>query len=222
MAAILEFCSLPVKFSDIPIANEEISIFVKCHDRVFSNVTVVDEKGGELFIGGGPGPMKSWSWRRQVKDTSGVPLFDLRHHGQAMKNLWTVEGPDGHRIAELKHISGKHRSDLDMVVANGKGEEDNVVLQMRQKDHSGITTQVFFENACVAEVLLQESNDITDLSQVDRSSWKVRISGGVDPAVVSPLILDRVILRLTCNTDLSHGSLPGGDASCMETVGSRM
>jgi hypothetical protein len=196
MATVLEVCSLPVKFSDIPLANEEISIFVKCHDRMFSHVTVVDEKGGELFVGGGPGPMKSWSWRRQVKDTSGVPVFDLRHHGQAMKNLWTVEGPGGQHIAELKHVSGEHRSDLDMVVANGTGDEDNVVLQMRQKDRSGITTQVFFKDTCIAELLLQESNDITDLSQVDRSSWKVRISGGVEPAVVSPLILCKVRSKL--------------------------
>jgi hypothetical protein len=78
-----------------------------------------------------------------------------------------------------------------MVVANGKGEKDNVVLQMRQKDQSGITTQVFFENACIAELLLQESNDISDLSEVDRSSWKVRISGGVDPAIVSLLNLEK-------------------------------
>jgi hypothetical protein len=189
MAAVLEFCSLPLNFSDVPIANKETSIFVKCHDRMFINVTVLDEQDQELFIGGGPGPTKSWSWRRQVKDTSGVPIFDLRHHGMGMKNLWTVESPDGYCMAELKHVSAKNRSDLDMVFANAKGKEDDVdvTLQIRQKDYSAITTQVFFQNACIAELQLQESNDITDLSQVDRSSWKVRIAGGVDPAIVSPL-----------------------------------
>jgi hypothetical protein len=141
MAAVLEPCSLPFKISDVPITNEEISIFVKCHDRMFSKVTVVDDKDRELFIGGGPGPMKSWSWRRQVKDTSGVPIFDLRHHGAGMKNLWTVENPDGHLMAELKHVSGGRRSDVDMVAVNGKGEENDIVLQIRQKDQSGITTQ---------------------------------------------------------------------------------
>jgi hypothetical protein len=190
MAAVLEFCSLPFKISDVPIANEETSILVKCHDRLFSNVTVVDDKGQELFIGGGPGPMKSWSWRRQVKDTSGLPIFDLRHHGSAMKNLWTVESPDGHQMAELKHVSSSRRSDLDMVVANGKGKEDDATLQIRQKDQSAITTQ---------ELLLQESNDISDLRQVDRSSWKVRIAGGVDPAIVSPLVLFMKRLKLTYN-----------------------
>jgi hypothetical protein len=197
MAAVLEFCSLPFKISDVPIANEEISIFVKCHDRLFSKVTVVDEKDHELFIGGGPGPMKSWSWRRQVKDTSGLPLFDLRHHGSAMKNLWTVESPDGHVMAELKHISSRRRSDLDMAVVNGKGEGDDIILQIRQKDESAITTHVFFKNACVAELQLQESNDISDLSQVDRSSWKVRIAGGVDPAIVRPLNQLIKALKLT-------------------------
>ncbi|KAF2124615.1 hypothetical protein P153DRAFT_349675 [Dothidotthia symphoricarpi CBS 119687] len=191
MAAVLEFCSLPFKISSVPIANEEISIFVKCHDRLFVNVTVVDEKDRELFVGGGPGLMKSWSWRRQVKDTSGVPIFDLRHHGSAMKNLWTVESPDGHLIANLKHISAGRRSDLDMVVANEKGKEDDVMLQIRQKDQSAITTQVFFENACIAELQLQESNDISDLRQVDRSSWKVRIAGGIDPAIVLVIALCR-------------------------------
>jgi hypothetical protein len=189
MATVLEFCSLPLKFSDVPITNKEITIFVKCHDRMFTDVTVLDEQGQELFLGGGPGPSKSWSWRRQVKDTSGVPIFDLRHHGMGMKNLWTVESPDGYRMAELKHASSKHRSDLDMVVANGKGKEDDadVMLQVRQKDNSGITTRVFFQNACIAELQLEESNDISDLSEVDRSAWKVRVAGGVDPAVVSPL-----------------------------------
>jgi hypothetical protein len=191
MAAVLELCSFPLKISNVPIANEEMSIFVKCHDRMFSNVTVVDEKDQELFIGGGSGPMKSWSWRRQVKDTSGLPIFDLRHHGWAMKNLWTVESPNGQHVANLKRVSSGHRSDLDMVIANGgeQGEEDNVVLQIRQKDNSAITTRVFFKDACIAELQLQESNDISDLRQVDRSSWKVRIAGGVDPAIVSPLTL---------------------------------
>jgi hypothetical protein len=189
MAVVLESCSLPCKISDVPITNEESVIYIKCHDRLFSKVTVVDDKGHELFTGGGPGPMKSWSWRRQMKDTSGVPIFDLRHHGSAMKNLWTAESPDGHRLAELKHISSSRRSDLDMVIPTGKGAKDNVVLQVRQKDHSAITTYVFFEAICIAELQLQESNDITDLSQVDRSSWRVRIAGGVDPAIVSLLIL---------------------------------
>lgn len=210
MAALSEFCSLPLKFSDVPIANGEIRIFVRCHDRAFSKVTVVDEKGEELFIGGGPGLMKSWSWRRQVKDTSGEPIFELRHLGGAMKNLWTVKSPEGHHMAELKHVnfSGKHRSDLDMIIASGKGGEENVVLQVRQKDRSAIVTQVFFEGACIAELQLKESNDVTDLSQLDRSSWEVRIAGGVDPAIVSVLLLILIKrLKLTCNSDLSHSSL---------------
>jgi hypothetical protein len=208
MTAVLESCSLPFKISDIPIASEEISLFVKCHDRMFSKVTVVDDKDRELFVGGGPGPMKSWSWRRQVKDTSGVPIFDLRHHRAGMKNLWTVENSDGHLVADLKHVSGGRRSDLDMVVANGQGEENDIVLQIRQKDQSGITTQVLFKNACIAQLQLQESNDISDLSQVDRSSWKVRIAGGVDPAVVNSPILIEKRSKLTCDSDIGHSSLP--------------
>ncbi|KAH6226866.1 hypothetical protein HBI15_088950 [Parastagonospora nodorum] len=188
--AALESCSLPFHFSDVPIAQEETSIFIKCHDQMFSKVTVVDDRGQELFVGGGEGLMKSWSWRRQIKDTAGLPLFDLRHHGWAMKNLWTVESPDGGQMAELRHVSDARRSDLDMFLKGKEGGED-VVLNVRQKDHSAITTQVYFGDRCVAELLLQESNDITDLSCVDRSSWRVRIAGGVDPAVILVIALCR-------------------------------
>ncbi|KAH6872383.1 hypothetical protein BKA58DRAFT_410499 [Alternaria rosae] len=175
MAAILEFCSLPFEISDAPITNERTRIYVRCHDRLFSNVTL--------------------SWRRQVKDTSGVPVFDPRHHGSAMKNFWTVESPDGQRTAELKHVSSGRRSDLGRVVPTGKDKEDDVVLQVRQKDQSAITTRVFSKDICIAELLLQESNDISNLSQVDRSSWKVRIAGVVDPAVILIIALCRAEMR---------------------------
>ncbi|KAH7411756.1 hypothetical protein DE146DRAFT_627793 [Phaeosphaeria sp. MPI-PUGE-AT-0046c] len=192
--AALEYCSLPVKISDVPIVNDEISIFVKCHDRMFSKVTVLDDNHQELFTGTGPGASKSWSWRRQVTDASGAPVFTLRHHGWAMKNLWTIEGTEGHQIAELKHVNHGppgQKSNFDMVVANPKEGGGPINLRIRQKDHSAITTQVFFMDSCIAEVLLQESNDISDNTKVDRSSWRVRIAGGVDPAIVLMIALCR-------------------------------
>ncbi|KAF1837034.1 hypothetical protein BDW02DRAFT_613224, partial [Decorospora gaudefroyi] len=140
----LEFCSLPCNVSDIPIANEEISIFVKCHDRLFTNVTVVDEKYREHFIGGDRGLMKSWSWLQQVQDTSGLPIFDLRHHGWGMKNHWTVESPDGHHVADVKHVSSAHRSDRDMMISNGKKKRKRTCsfanpAKIPERDHySGI------------------------------------------------------------------------------------
>jgi hypothetical protein len=82
-----------------------------------------------------------------VKDTSGLLIFDLRHHGSNIKNLWTIKGPDGVHMAELKHVSSKRRSDLDIVIANGKGEEDEVLLQMRQNEESANRTRVLFRNS---------------------------------------------------------------------------
>jgi hypothetical protein len=172
--------------SKIPITEDEATLLLKCHDRMFSHITVVSPQGHELFTGSGPGPMKSWSWRRQVTDTSGVPIFNLRHHGWAMKNLWTVERPGGGHVADLKNVNAKRRSDLDMVFKD-EGEGGEEVVKVRQKDQSGIVTEVFFEEKCVGEVQLEGSNDVVDLSQVDRSLWKVRIAGGVDPAIVSCL-----------------------------------
>jgi hypothetical protein len=105
-----------------------------------------------------------------------------------------------------------------MVAAEDEGEGD-VVLQIRQKDQSAITTQVFFGEKCVADVVLQESNDVQDLSRVDRSSWMVRNAGGVDPAVVSCRVLDMERLRLIQYADFGCGTVSSGDASYVETVG---
>ncbi|KAF2846355.1 hypothetical protein T440DRAFT_492812 [Plenodomus tracheiphilus IPT5] len=114
----------PFKFSEVPKANGEISLFVQCHGRLLSNVTEVDSEDRELFVGGDPGPMKSC--------------------------------PDGHHIADFNYVSGGHRSDLDVVIANGKRQEDDVVVHI-QKDQSAITTQVFSKKNCtygIAELLI--------------------------------------------------------------------
>jgi hypothetical protein len=206
MSSPLLPCPLPFRISKIPITEDETTLFLKCHDRMFSHVTVVSPQGHELFTGSGPGPIKSWSWRRQVTDTFGIPIFDLRHHGWAMKNLWTVESPGGEHVVDLKNVNAKRRSDLDMVFGDGKGEGEEVV-KVRQKDQSGIVTEVFFEEKCIGGVQLEGSNDVVDLSQVDRSSWKVRIVGGVDPAVVSRRIVLMERLKLTFDLDLGHSSL---------------
>lgn len=67
------------------------------------------------------------------------------------------------------------KSNFDMVIAKAKEEVENIKLRIRQNDHRAITTQVFFMDICIAELLLQESNDISDMSKFDRSSWKARI-----------------------------------------------
>lgn len=101
-----------------------------------------------------------------------------------MKNLGRMESPVGYCKADLRNVSGGRRSALDMAASDVQGEE-HVVVQIRQKDHSAFTTQIFFRNACVVELLIQEANDISGLKGVDRSSWQVRITGGVDSAPVS-------------------------------------
>jgi hypothetical protein len=80
-------------------------------------------EGHEFFTGSGARPMESWSWLCQVTDTSGMPIFDLCHHGWVMKNLWTVERLGGEHVADSKKVKGTRRSNWIwlLVLRRGKG-----------------------------------------------------------------------------------------------------
>jgi len=188
MDATLEAPSTPIAISDCSVSKEEVGFSVQCHDRVFKNVTVLDEDGQELFTAESRG-VGSWSWRRTVKSkTSGVPLFDLLHPGVLnIKNNWMVQTPDGREMCTLNHVSfmGKERSALDMVLRNEADNGNEITLHIRPQDRSAITTLVTLENTTIAEIRLMESNDVSNLTGKDRSLWKARVAGRVDTAIVS-------------------------------------
>jgi hypothetical protein len=210
----LETLSFPVTISDGPHGKGETSITVRCHDRLFESVTVLDEAGQKLFTVESPG-MRSWSWRRTVKDASGSPIFDLRHFGYGMKNKWAVETPSGREICSLKHVThmNKERSALDMVVRNEADKGTEVMVEVRPKDRSALTTLVNIEGSHVAEIQNLESNDVANLQGLDRSVWKGRVAGGVDLTLVSTNALlykqnanftVEILVIILCRAEMQH------------------
>lgn len=152
METNLEALSFPVAISDGLIVDEETTITVECHDRVFQSVTVLDEAGQTIYTAEGKG-MGSWSWRRTVKDASGRSLFDLRHFGYGMKNKWAVESPDGREICSLQHVTymNKERSALDAVVRNEAAKGEEVTVEVRPMDRGALRTMVSIEDTPVTE-----------------------------------------------------------------------
>lgn len=185
MDASLEPLSSPLSIVSGYSLKEETCITVRCHDRVFKSVTVVDDAGRTLFTVESKGA-SSLSWRRTVLDSYGHHIFDLRHFGYAMKNKWAVESPEGEEICSLKHATylNKERSALDAIVKNVADEGKEVMLEMRPKDHSAITTMVTVHGAPVAEIVNTEANDVISLNGRDRSVWKARVAKGLDLALV--------------------------------------
>jgi hypothetical protein len=138
-----------------------------------------------------------------------------------MGNEESLDGGEvGGRVCSgLKKVNGTRRGDSDMAFSVEEGEGEQGVVIVRQKDQSGIVTEIFFEEKCVGEVQLERSNDIVNLSQIDMSSWKVRIAGGVDPAILSCLSVILRNLKLIRDTDPAHSSLSSWNSSHVERVG---
>src|SRR6266536_4070324 len=140
MDTSLETQSFPVAIADGFIQKGETRIVMQCHDRIFQRVTVLDEGGEKLFTAESRG-MASWSWRRTVKDVSVSPLFDLRRIvGYSIKNNWAVESPSGRKICSLRQISFRQRQALDVVVRNEDDKGNEVMVEVRPKDQSALTT----------------------------------------------------------------------------------
>jgi hypothetical protein len=184
---------------------------MQCHDRVFKRITVLNEAGEKLFTAGSKG-MASLSWRRTVKDASGSPLFDLRKiFGYAIKNKWAVESPSDREICSLRHISFRQRQALDVVVRNEDDKGNEVMVEVRPKDQSALTTLVNINGAPVAEIQMTEVN--TSLHGLDRSVWRARVAGGVDVALVSTNVLlyiydtkftAQIVAIMLCRAEVQH------------------
>lgn len=188
MEAVLSPPMDPVAITPEPyIQKTETTLIVRCLDRVFKSVTALDASAGAALFTVTSKGMGSYSWRRNVRDAAEErPLFDLRHTGFGMINKWAVESPSGRQVATLQHIKyqGKERSDIDAVVLNELDKGNEVKVEMRQKDRSASSTYVNIGNACVAEILHTENNDVVKLNGRDRSVWKVKVASGLDLALV--------------------------------------
>ncbi|KAH6714278.1 hypothetical protein BKA61DRAFT_576244 [Leptodontidium sp. MPI-SDFR-AT-0119] len=84
-----------------------------------------------------PKVLEQNSWRRVVKSTSGLPLFELRQHNYLTENNWLVETPSGREMAKIKHMSrfAKQHSALDVTIHNNADKGNEMGLLVRRQDN---------------------------------------------------------------------------------------
>ncbi|TVY45743.1 hypothetical protein LSUB1_G000407 [Lachnellula subtilissima] len=131
MNVLLQPPSVPVAIFEDTISKGETSLTMYCHDRTFDKITVLGEANEKLFTvdSKGSGVL---SWRRTVKDASGVHIFDIRHFGYAFSNKWVVESPSGREVATLRMVKalGREHSAFDMAVLNEADEGYEVQIKI--------------------------------------------------------------------------------------------
>lgn len=116
-----------------------------------------------------------------------------------MKNDWAVEDPEGQRVCSIKHVTWLNttRSALDAIVHCNVADpaSKDILVEVRPRDRSAITTMIDIRGADVAEIRLVADNDIMDLEgkRLDRTVWKARVVGGMDLVLVS-IVADEILL----------------------------
>ncbi|KAF3014715.1 hypothetical protein E8E14_007345 [Neopestalotiopsis sp. 37M] len=167
---------------------------VHCHDRIFKQVTVVDNDGRALFRCEGQSYGSSWSWRRKVYDGTGQYLFDLRHNNIDIKNGWVVETPMKQKVCSLDFTSfwTKGPAAITATVRTQPGE--NVVVKTHPQDRSALTTAIRVDGISFASITKLEDNDAVHMEGRDRSVWRINVAPGVDLSLHDSL---RVLLSPT-------------------------
>ncbi|KAF3059435.1 hypothetical protein GL218_04641 [Daldinia childiae] len=196
METLLQTPNPPVNILNSYVSQQQTTLNVYCHDRIFKKVTVTDSTGQPVFQVEGTSFGTSWSWRRKVLDSSNTHIFDFRHKSIDIKNGWIIENPNGDKLCSLVHksqITNSH-SAIDATVRTQAGED--VLVIMRPNDHAALTTTISVDSTSIATIRKVEDNDIAPLGTRDRSVWEVRVASGVD--------LSLIMILMLCRAEMGH------------------
>ncbi|KAL1981651.1 hypothetical protein VTN96DRAFT_2365 [Rasamsonia emersonii] len=188
----------PVAIRKEFIARSATTITIKQLDHTWYGLdfTVTKADGSPLFtVDGKPGTM---SQRRQFKDNTGLPLFDLCRKWLS-KNAWFLELPGG---GGSRLLTGVFKSTLglpkfDIVLKNAvvpkKADEgEDVTIEVRGKDSNYITTHITIDGCKVAQVrripVPKEQLYVYSVKG-NRPKWEVDVAEGMDLSLVAVIVV---------------------------------
>ena len=164
------------------MTEQETVFWVRCHDRHLQHTTIAANDGEKLFYIEGRGAYRSWTFRRPLKNPTGLPVFDLRRYATDPKMRWFVDDANGNKIAELSHkkfFTSEHTAIDARILASG------VLVEMRPRDAMATTTYVNIGDVTIAEISLHMNNTPKVFGRVqDVSVFRVRVAAGVDLSLV--------------------------------------
>lgn len=177
-----------------------------CLSLSFGNFSVADASEEESSASSSPlftvdGKIGYWTQRRAVRDTSGLPIFDMRR-----KNVgatWFVELPGG--SAPLATLAPRRNDMKDRLDVYVHGEEE-VMLEVRGLDVWKKATHVYLGDRLVMDVKLVNLLSVYVPFFKD-NQWDVRVSQGIDASLVRPDLLPSVFFCSGLLTPLYRSQL---------------
>ena len=146
------------------------------------------EKADGSTILSSQGIVWSWSARKEVKDASGLPLFNLRCSWFSLAKAWRLELPgDGHIIMVVRPRWSLGRLKLECTFTNAApgGEGQEVKLEVQGQDFQHLETHINYEGNTVAVVRRFFSNRSVVTKGMFKPLVEVEVAEGFDTALVS-------------------------------------
>ncbi|KAE8351222.1 tubby C-terminal-like domain-containing protein [Aspergillus coremiiformis] len=183
----------PIAIRSEQIASDTTVLRVKQHtslsagDFTISQCTADGDPGNPRLttLFSVDGHAASWRCRRDFRDASGLPLFELHRKGTGV--TWFVQLPgntgSAKPIATLAPRWSALKDKFDVCFTNAAAGGEEVVLEVRGQDIWKMKTNVYFNGSLVMTTRVM--NVLQYYVPFKRPQWEVEVAQGLDLSLVS-------------------------------------
>jgi hypothetical protein len=182
------------------LAEAETHLRIEESSNLFgpSNFIALSDDGTTIFSAHGKGAV--FGKKREIRDGSGLPIFELHASSSSLKGAWYLElpGRSHERLLSIDLLGGmRGRVSLHVHFANRYEREGqssiqvsppttDAVLEIRGQDMERILFDVFYPGANVARIRRLVPSVISSTRSGGNPLWEASVSANVDLSIVSP------------------------------------
>ena len=164
------------------VSQRSILLVTQRHSWSGGDFTVRTPDGVTILTSSGK--LASTSGRKEFKDASGLPLFDLKMSWFSLSNSWYLELPGGQRILSVRSKWFLRRLKLEVTLRNvASRTHEEVTLKVHGEDFHLGSTRVLWQERPVAVV--RKKLDLLNTKPGVTSEFEVEVAAGMDQVLVS-------------------------------------
>lgn len=184
------------------LAETETHLRIEESSNLFgpSDFTALSDDGTTLFSAHGKGAL--FGKKREIRDGSGLPIFELHASSSSLKGAWYLELPGrsherllsidilggmSGRVSLHVHFANRYEHDGPSIGSSGQNSvpSTEAVLEIRGQDIERILFDVFYLGAKVARIRRLVSSVISRTRSGGQPLWEASVSANVDLSIVS-------------------------------------
>lgn len=184
------------------LAEVETHLRIEESSNVFgpSNFVALSDDGTTIFSAHGKGAV--FGKKREIRDGSGLPIFELHASSSSLKGAWYLELPGrsherllsidllggmSGRISLHVHFANRYEHDGPSVGPSTQTSSPpaDAVMEIRGQDMERILFDVFYLGGKVARIRRLVSSVISSTRSGGKPLWEASVSANVDLSIVS-------------------------------------